>query len=79
MKICFLDKTSFSYNSKHKDTSLLRGAETALINISKTLQQLGHEITIINNCPKNEIIDNIRWININHLNDKLTFDIYFSL
>ena len=47
----FLDKTSFSYNSKHKDTSLLRGAETALIAISKTLQ-LGHEITIINNCQK---------------------------
>ena len=78
MKICFLDKTSFEYNSKDIDSPFLRGAETALINISTTLNKLGYEITIINNCPKNEVIDNIRWININNLNQKLSFDISIS-
>ncbi len=78
MKICFLDKTSFKYNSKDINSPILRGAETALINISTTLNKLGYEITIINNCPKNEVIDNIRWININNLSQKLTFDISIS-
>ena len=49
MKICFLGKTSFEYNSKDIDSPFLRGAETALINISTTLNKLGYEITIINN------------------------------
>ena len=74
----FLDKTSFKYNSKDINSPILRGAETALINISTTLNKLGYEITIINNCPKNEVIDNIRWININNLSQKLTFDISIS-
>ena len=78
MRICFVDKTIFQYNSKDKYSKNLRGAETVLINLSKALNDLGHDITIINNCPKTEIIDGINWININ---DKFTinkFDIVIS-
>ena len=60
MNICFLDKTYFQYNSKDLYSKNLRGAETVLINLTKALSNLGHKITIINNCPKTEIIDEIK-------------------
>ena len=78
MKICFLYKTSFTYNSKNLNSPYLRGAETALINLSSYLNKLGHKVTVINNCPKNETIDNIDWININHVKNKLSFDLSIS-
>ncbi len=65
MKICFLDNTTFQYNSKDLHSNKLRGAESVLINISKALNSLNHQITIINNCPTSQIIDGIKWININ--------------
>ena len=60
-----MEKNKFKYNSKDLYSNNLRGAETILINLSKALNELGHNITIINNCPKTEIIDGINWININ--------------
>ena len=36
MKICFLDKTEFKYDYNDKYSPLLRGAETTLINLSKS-------------------------------------------
>jgi len=79
MNICFLEKTNFKYNSKDIHSNNLRGAETVLINLSKALSEQGHNITIFNNCPKNETINNIKWININndnYINEN--FDIAFS-
>lgn len=78
MKICFLDNTSFLYNSYDLNSFKLRGAETVLINLAISLSKLNYKITIINNCPKNEIIDNIKWVNINNLNEKLYFDLAIS-
>ncbi len=78
MKICFIDKTIFQYNSKDKYSKNLRGAETVIINLSKALNNLGHNITIINNCPKSEIIDGINWININDNLIKENFDVSIS-
>ena len=78
MKICFLDKTPFLYNSNDLNSSLLRGAEIALINLASCLNDLGHSVTVINNCPKNETISNIDWININSLNNRLFFDLSIS-
>ena len=49
MKICFLDNTKFKYNSNDKYSEKLRGAETALINLSYELSKLGHEVTVFNN------------------------------
>ena len=58
MNICFLEKTNFEYNSKDLYSNKLRGAESVLINLSSALAKNGHKITVINNCPKNEIIQN---------------------
>lgn len=78
MKICFIDKTSFQYNSRDIHSKYLRGAETVLINLSKSLSELGHQITIINNCPQTEIINEISWININSNFTTDTFDLVIS-
>ena len=81
MKICILDNTSFKYNSKDKYSPILRGGETAVINLSQALRHLGHNITILSNCPNNELIDDISWININHLdsnNLNRVFDVAIS-
>ena len=78
MKICFLDKTPFFYNSNDLNSPLLRGAEIALINLASCLNNLGHSVTVINNCPKNENISNINWININSLDTQLSFDLSIS-
>ena len=78
MNICFLDNTFFTYNSKDINSFKLRGAETVLINMATSLAKFGHHITVINNCPQNENINGISWININHLTDKLSFDLAIS-
>ncbi len=78
MNICFLDRTSFTYNSNDIDSYKLRGAETVLINLAKSLSNLNHNVTILNNCPKNEIISKIHWKNINNLNEKMNFDLAIS-
>ena len=78
MNICFLDKTSFTYNSRDLNSYKLRGAETVLINIANSLVQLGHQVTIINNCPKNELISDVNWLNIWNLKKKYFFDLAIS-
>ena len=60
------------------NTFKLRGAETVLINMASSLVKLGHNITIINNCPQNEKISNINWVNINSLSEKFFFDLAIS-
>ncbi len=78
MKICFLDNTNFQYNSRDLYSSKLRGAESILLNLTKALVKLNHKITVINNCPKNEIINDIRWININSNFQIENFDLCIS-
>jgi len=78
MEICFLEKTKFKYNSRDLYSKNLRGAETVLINLSNALSKKGHNITIINNCKKDEIIDDICWKNIDKYNEQQNFDIVFS-
>ncbi len=78
MKICFLDKTNFEYNSNDINSYKLRGAETLLINLANELSILGHDILVINNCYKNEILNGVEWKNINSYNQNETFDIAIS-
>ena len=78
MNICFIDKTDFKYNSKNLYSQNLRGAETIIINLSNSLNELGHDVTVINNCPKSEIINGIRWININSSFNQHNYDLTFS-
>ena len=78
MKICFLDNTTFQYNSKDLYSNKLRGAESVLINISKALNKLNHQITIINNCPSTQMINGIKWININSKIKAENYDLVIS-
>ncbi len=76
MKICFLDKTDFSYTFKDKYSAKLRGAENILINLSKTLSNLGNEVFVFNNCDKEFHETNYQWNNLNRTNNKVfSFDI----
>ena len=70
MKICFLDKTIFEYDFSNKYSPLLRGAETILINLSKSISLLGHEVFVFNNCRKNIKNNNYHWNSINQLINK---------
>ena len=74
MNICFLDNTEFKYDSSNLDDYKLRGAEKVLINLSSELHKIGHDITVINNCYKNTLINGVKWININSYNQKDYFE-----
>ena len=78
MKICFIDNTNFKYDAESINSEKLRGAETVLINLSKELNLLDNQITIINNCPETRIINDIKWININNLNNIENFDVVIA-
>ena len=65
MKICFIDKTDFKYSFNDKDSPLLRGAETTLINLSYNLSLIGNEVYVFNNCSKGYYSNNYKWQNIN--------------
>ena len=78
MKICFVDKTNFQYDSYSIYSQKLRGAETVLINLSTALSNIGHKVTIINNCPKPSIINGIKWLNINSNFKNENFDLVIS-
>ena len=78
MKICFIDNTIFKYNSNDLYSKNLRGAETVLINLSNSLNELNHDITIINNCPNSEIINGIKWIDINSNFSVKNYDLVIS-
>ena len=73
----FIDNTNFLYNSKICIQKNLR-AETVLINLSNSLVKLGHKITIINNCPKSENINGIKWLNINSSFEINDYDLAFA-
>ena len=58
MKIVFIDNSEIEYNSRDRYNSKLRGGEVVLINMAESLADLNHETYIINNCPKDEKINN---------------------
>ena len=67
MKICFLENTKFEYSYKDIHSPKLRGAENILINISKQLSNMGHDITVYNNCSNKIHNENSNWYNINQI------------
>ena len=79
MKICFVDTVNIDYSYKDINNYKIRGAESILINLSKSISETGIEVTIFNNC-KNEIsFKNYNWLNINKIkNYKNNFDIVIS-
>ena len=79
MKICFIDKTEFSYSFKDINNEILRGAETIVINLSQALCKLGHQIVVFNNCKEEYISNNYSWLNLEKIkNYNYKFDIVIS-
>ena len=76
MKICFLENTPFEYSYKDKDSSILRGAESSMLNLSSELKKLGLDVFVFNNCTEEIHKDNTHWYNIHHLSkfDDTVFD-----
>ena len=77
MKFCFLDQTNFEYSYMDKHSSILRGAETILINLSENLKKIGHDVIVYNNCTDKIHNDSSNWYNIKKLNksENLSFDV----
>ena len=76
MKICFLDNVNIPYTSADIDSNQLRGAENVIINLTRELNYLGHEITVYNNCNKEIKIENIAWKNIYNIQkDRNIYDL----
>ena len=76
MKICFLENTEFEYSYKDVHSAKLRGAENIMINISSRLSEMGHDVTVFNNCNIDIHNDKSNWFNINKVKDcnNLVFD-----
>ena len=75
MKICFLDDSNISYTSEDIYSNKLRGGENTLINLSNEFSRLNHNVTVYNNCEKNNIVKNVHWINLNKINDSPHYDL----
>ena len=67
MKICFIDYTEFKYSFKDKNSPVLRGAESTLINLSYNLSLINNEVYVYNNCSEKISFKNYFWRDINEL------------
>ena len=77
MKICFLDNSPIPYNSNDIDSINIRGAENVIIHLSRELSRLNNDVYVFNNCLENNILENVKWSNLNKLEKNLTYDIAF--
>ena len=79
MKICFLDKTEFQYDFRDINSNFIRGAENILINLSKNISLLNHEVVVFNNCYTEYKSKNFTWLNITRSKlNNFKFDIAIS-
>ena len=74
MNICFVDNTQFKYDGNSIYSHKLRGAESVIINLSKSLYSLGHKVSVINNCENSKEINGVNWINIKTLTNIGEYD-----
>jgi len=76
MKICFIDYTNFRYSFNDRESPILRGAETTLINLSHNLSLLNNQVHVFNNCSKRINLKNFFWNDISQLDhSEIIFDI----
>ena len=78
MKICFLDNSQIPYTSKDLNSKEIRGGENVIIQLSKELAKLNHYVEVFNNNSTSQILDNVKWTNINNTNKKDIFDYAFT-
>ena len=78
MKICFLDNSLIPYNYNDLNSKNIRGGENAIINLSNELSKLGINTDVYNNSQNTNVINNVKWSNINQTNKNLVYDIAFT-
>ena len=78
MKICFLDSSKLPYTSNDLHTNIIRGGESIIINLSKEISKLGHEVTVFNEYQSETVINNVKWSNINNANLNMFYDLAIS-
>jgi len=78
MNICFVDKTSFSYDANSLYSKELRGAESVIINLSEALVILGNKVTVLNNCYKSNTINGVNWVDIKSINQIGEYDLVIA-
>ena len=78
MKICFLDNSPIPYTSNELNSKNIRGAENVIINLSNELSKLNYNVEVFNNCTENNIINGVKWSNLNKANKNITYDLAFT-
>ena len=78
MKICFLDNSPIPYTSNDLNSKDIRGAENVIIHLSNELTKLNNNVDVFNNSLKNEIINSVKWSNLNNANKNITYDLAFT-
>ena len=78
MKIVLLENSNLNYDGNDRNNSSLRGAELAIINYSEELVNMGHDVTVLNNCEKNCTINRVKYFNLLSKNYEYNYDIAIS-
>ena len=78
MKICFLDNSPIPYTSNDLNSKDIRGGENVIIQLSKELAKLNNYVEVFNNNSDDQIIDNVKWSNINNASKENIFDYAFT-
>ena len=78
MKICFLDNSEIPYTSNDLNSKKIRGGENVIIHLSKELAKLNHTVEVFNNNSINQILDNVKWSNIDNANKDNVYDYAFT-
>ncbi len=79
MKICFVDTTKLNYSYQDIKSEKIRGGESSLINLSKKLSEMGHNVTIFNNTDKEFFNKKYNWLNLNRIDtNKNNFEVVIS-
>lgn len=54
------------------------GSEEAVIQLSKRLVKLGFEVTVFNNCTKEQVVDGVKWVRFERFNPRDIFNVLIS-
>ena len=75
MKIVLIENSKQIYDGYSRNSSELRGAELAIINYSEELVKKKYQVTVINNCKNEILINGVQYKNIKNIKSKLSCDV----
>ena len=75
MKIVLIENSKQFYDGNSRNSPELRGAELAIINYSEELAKKNYQVTVLNNCKNEIVINGVQYKNIHNIKKKLRCDI----